>query len=262
MQVALATLWSCFPVSASGADVLLFSLLHTSSGSCCSPETNHGLLRSSRSPLFFLSLSLSLCFFESSLSLSPYCFFFPLSQVLSISLSLSYSLCFPLVTPKQPSLSMGIQDAQGKERGQDLSEAALSGEKERERGDLSLSSTPPHSVFLSVQLFPWKRCSQSSPPTLNLYLLYLFNCWCLAEVFREFFFLLCSSAADPQCGLQIRSCRVILLLLCGNTVQTFPISLLSQMHYQAATTETWCLLWWIQYLKKLSSLCKLIFIIL
>lgn len=184
MQVALATLWSCFPVSASGADVLLFSLLHTSSGSCCSPETNHGLLRSSRAPLFFLSLSLSLCFFESSLSLSPYGFFFPLSQVLSISLSLSYSLCFPLVTPKQPSLSMGIQDAQGKEGGQDLSEAALLGEK------LSLSSTPPHSVFLSVQLIllPWKRCSQSSPPTLNLYLFYLFNFWCLAEVFREYFF--------------------------------------------------------------------------
>lgn len=94
MQVALATLWSCFPVSASGADVLLFSLLHTSSGSCCSPETNHGLLRSSRAPLFFLSLSLSLCFFESSLSLSPYVFFF---SSLSGSLHLSVSLLLALL---------------------------------------------------------------------------------------------------------------------------------------------------------------------
>lgn len=76
-------------------------------------------------------------FFESSLSLSPYCFFF--SHVLSIFLSLSYSLCFPLVTPRQPSLSMGIQDAQGKGRGQDLSEAALlGGKKERNRGPLFL----------------------------------------------------------------------------------------------------------------------------
>lgn len=178
MQVALATLWSCFPVSASGADVLLFSLLHTSSGSCCSPETNHGLLRLSHSPLSFLSLSLSL-YFLSPLYLSLLTVFFLSS---SLHLSLSYSLCFPLVTPKQPSLSMGIQDAQGKGRGQDLSEAALPGEKRRERQGTSLSSTPPHSVFLSVQLilFPRKRCSQSFPPTLNLYLLYLFNCWCLA----------------------------------------------------------------------------------
>lgn len=146
MQVALATLWSCFPVSASGADVLLFSLLHTSSGSCCSPETNHGLLRLSHSPFFFLSLSLSLCF----LSLSPYCFFSP--RVLSISLSLSCSLCFPLVTPKQPSLSMGIQGAQGKGRGQNLSEAALPGEK-RESQETSLSSTPL--LSLSFRLYSW-----------------------------------------------------------------------------------------------------------
>lgn len=184
MQVALATLWSCFPVSASGADVLLFSLLHTSSGSCCSPETNHGLLRSSRSPLFFLSLSLSLCFLSPHyLSLLTVFFFLSLSQVLSISLSFSYSLCFPLVTPKQPSLSMGIQE-QG--RGQDLSEAALPGEKkERERqGDLSLSSTPPQSLSAQLILFCWKRRSLPSPPTLNLYLLYLFNCWCLAVLLR------------------------------------------------------------------------------
>lgn len=156
MQVALATLWSCFPVSASGADVLLFSLLHTSSGSCCSPETNHGLLRSSCTPLFFLSLSLSLCFL-SPLYLSLLTVFFSLR--FPPSLSLFYSLCFPLVTPKQPSLSMGIQDAQGKGRGQGLSEAALPGEKKRETGVLSLSSTPPHSLFLSVQLilFPWKK---------------------------------------------------------------------------------------------------------
>lgn len=76
MQVALATLWSCFPLSASGADVLLFSLLHTSSGSCCSPETNHGLLRSPHSPFFFLSLSLSLSSL-SPLYLSLFTVFFP-----------------------------------------------------------------------------------------------------------------------------------------------------------------------------------------
>ena len=128
--------------------MLLFSLLHTSSGSCCSSETNHGLLRSSHSPLFFLSLSLFLRFFESSLSLSSSYRFFRFSP------SLSYSLCFPLVTPKKPSLSMGIQDAQGKGRGQDLSEAALLGEKRARQGtSFSFPSTPPpHSLFLFTPL--------------------------------------------------------------------------------------------------------------
>lgn len=160
MQVALATLWSCFPVSASGADMLLFSLLHTSSGSCCSAETNHGLLRSSRTPppaLLFLSLSLSLFFWILAISLFSYQFF---SQVpsISVALSLTRSLCFPLVTPKQPSLSMGIQDAQRKWRGQDLSEAALPGEIRRRRGPLSLlySSSLALSVH-TVDFIPLKK---------------------------------------------------------------------------------------------------------
>lgn len=53
--------------------------------------------------------------------------------------------------------------------------------------------------------------------------------------------------------------KVILLLLCDNTVQTFPICLSSLLHYRETVTET-CLLWWIQYLKKLSSFCKLFFL--
>lgn len=78
----------------------------------------------------------------------------------------------------QPSLSMGIQDAQGKGRGQDLSEAALlGGEKGERRG-----TTP-----LSRCLRRRQRSSRFPPPTLNLYLLYLFNCWRLAAVLRNLF---------------------------------------------------------------------------
>lgn len=169
MQVALATLWSCFPVSASGADVLLFSLLHTGSGGCCSPETHHGLLRSlpplSSCRSHFLSL------------------FWVLFISLRFSPSLSHSLCFPLVTPQPPSLSMGMQDAQGKDRGQDLSEAALLGERKRDRVFLSC---PLLLNLIRSVLFPWKRCSWSSPPTLKLYLRFLFNFLCLAVRFLTF----------------------------------------------------------------------------
>lgn len=185
MQVALATLWSCFPVSASGADMLLFSLLHTSSGSCCSAETNHGLLRSSRTPLFFLSLSLSFCFFESSLSLFLPIFF---SGFLHLRVSFSHSLCFPLFTPKQPSLSMDIQETQRKGRGQDLSAAALPGGNKRD-GDLFLSSTPPpHLLHLSVLLIliPWKRCSRLLPRwtfTCSTCLIVCVWLWCSGKFF-------------------------------------------------------------------------------
>lgn len=180
MQVALATLWSCFPVSASGADVLLFSLLHTSSGSCCSPETNHGLLRSSHSPFFFLSLSLSLCFL-SPLYLSLLTVF---SLVFPPSFCLSYSLCFPLVTPKQPSLSMGIQGAQGKGRGQDLSEAALPGGNQRNRGPLF----PPLLLVLSVSkaVIPWKTftCSTCLTAAVRSIRVAFFSCPCWQRPLR------------------------------------------------------------------------------
>ena len=162
MQVAQATLWSCFPVSASGADVLLLSLLHTSSGSCCSPETNHGLLRSSHSPFLFLfSLPVALTFSLFSIFLSLL-FSLSLSRRFSPFLCLSpCSLCFPLVTPKQPSLSMGIQSAQGKGRGQNLSEAALPGGQRERRGS---SLCPPHSLSvlltLSLCLYRWFYSSE------------------------------------------------------------------------------------------------------
>ncbi|CAB1435562.1 unnamed protein product [Pleuronectes platessa] len=68
---------------------------------------------------------------------------------------------------------MGIQSAQGRGRGQNLSEAALPGGQRERRGS---SLCPPHSLFLSVPLVLSLRgrCSPSFPPTtLNLYLLYL-----------------------------------------------------------------------------------------
>lgn len=138
--------------------MLLFSLLHTSSGTCCSAETNHGLLRlcvcpPTPPPPLLLSLSLSviyLFFLCSSLSLSrflPFCFVS--SGCLHPGCCSPRSLCFPLVTPRQPSLSMGIQDAQRKGRGQDLGEAALPGEI-RERRGTSFSPPPPQPLRLAA----------------------------------------------------------------------------------------------------------------
>lgn len=153
MQVALATLWSCFPVSASGADMLLFSLLHTSSGSCCSAETNHGLLRlcvcpPRLHPFSCRSHFLGFFFMFLSISVSFLAIFFVFSGSLHPCFCSSHSLCFPLVTPRQPSLSMGIQDAQRKVGGQDLSEAALPVEI-WERQGTSFSPPPPQPLRLA-----------------------------------------------------------------------------------------------------------------
>lgn len=134
MQVALATLWSCFPVSASGADVLLFSLLHTSSGSSCSPETNHGLLRSSRSP-FFLPVALTFYFKSFFLPLLIYFFFFAqffFFPSLCLTLDRSASLWSH---QSSPPLSMGMPSAQGKRPGPQRS--SLPGRKNRSRGTLA-----------------------------------------------------------------------------------------------------------------------------
>lgn len=229
MQVALATLWSCFPVSASGADVLLFSLLHTSSGSCCSPETNHGLLRSSHSPFFFLSLSLSLCFFESSLSLSLLTVLF-----LVFSLYLSVSLLLALLPFGHAKAALPQHGHPGYPRGEKRPGPQRSSPPWRRKKE---RNTPPYSLILSLQLtlFPWKSSSQSSAPSLNLYLLYLFYCWWLAAVLRIFFFLLFMWAAGAHCDLHI-------------------LFSFSQWHYQETITRTQCLLWWLQYLKTFKSL--------
>lgn len=157
MQVALATLWSCFPVSASGADVLLFSLLHTSSGSCC-PETNHGLLRSSCSPFFSLSLSLSLCFL-SPLYLSLLTTFFFLSGSLQLCLSLTRSASLWSRQRSPPSV-WASRVPRGREEAR-TSAKQPSWEK-TETGDLSLSLLLTLSLSVQLILFPWKRCSQSS----------------------------------------------------------------------------------------------------
>lgn len=116
------------------------------------------------------------------------------------------------------------------------------GRNTRKTGDLFLSSTSSAapSGWTLWFYFPWKSCSQSSPPTLNLYLLYLFNCLCLTVAFREvfplFFFSLpplsgyVSLAADPQCGLQIRR---KLYCLCFAVIQSrLQIHLSLLLHYQ------------------------------
>lgn len=162
VQVARATLWSCFPVSASasGADMLLFSLLHTSSG-CCIAETNHGLLRLPPPPScrfhFFKALSLFLPVFF--LRLPPF----------------SHSIAFGRGSSRPSAWASRIS-----------LKTALLGWEER-TGDLFLSSTPTPCSLCLCSWFDstWKRCSLSSPPTLNLYLLYLSNCFCLVLAFRE-----------------------------------------------------------------------------
>lgn len=211
MQVALATLWSCFPVSASGADMLLFSLLHTSSGSCCSAETNHGLLRSSHNPLLFLSLSLSLCVL--------FCFFFPKSP---LSLFFFLTILF-LRFPQPPSLFLSLALLPFGHAKAALSQHGHRGCPEEAERPGSQRSSPPGrykqetgtsssllllllicSVSLLILFPPKKRCSQSSPPTLKLYLLYLFNCLCLVFGVGVVGFSLVSLATGPQCGLQMR----------------------------------------------------------
>lgn len=246
MQVALATLWSCFPVSASGADMLLFSLLHTSSGSCCSAETNHGLLRLCvcppihPHPSFCHSHFLLYFFLCSSLSLSrflPFCFVF--SGSLHPRFCSSHSLCFPLVTPRQPSLSMGIQDAQRKGRGQDLSEAALPGEI-RERRGTSFSPPPPQPLRLTELfgfIFPEKAAASRFLPrwTFTCFTCLIVCVWLWRSGRFSFFFLpplsgCVSLAANPQCGLQIRR---KLYCLCFVVIQSrLQIRLSSLLHYQ------------------------------
>lgn len=158
--------------------------------------------------------------FSSCRSHFPLCFLSPRylslltiffgSQVLSNTVSLSYSLCFPLVTPKQPSLSMGIQNAQGKRRGQDLSEAALQGEK-RGRQGTSLCAIPPHSLSVcTVDLIPLKNMWPVLL-SLNLYLLYLFNYWCLAVVF----FLLSSLAAHLSVAYRWEAAKLYCCRCCA-----------------------------------------------
>lgn len=152
MQVALATLWSCFPVSASGADVLLFSLLHTSSGSSCSPETNHGLLRSSRSPFF---LPVALTFYFKSFFLPLLIFF--LSFFLFSLLRFFPSLCLTLDRSaslwshqSSPPSAWACRVPRGREEAR-TSEEQPSREKEERRGT-SHASTSPHSVSMSVKV--------------------------------------------------------------------------------------------------------------
>lgn len=218
MQVALATLWSCFPVSASGADMLLLSLLHTSSGSCCSAETNHGLLRSSHPPTPPSCRSHFLCvccfvfsFFSQVISLFFFSYHF-VSQVPStLRLFFSRSLCFPLVTPKQPSLNMGIEDARRKQRGQDLSEAALLGEISKRQEPLPLfCSSSSSSSFAPSVCWSYSPKKDAASPLL---LRWTFTCstclivcvWlrCLGWGWWGGFSLV-SLATGPQCGLQMR----------------------------------------------------------
>lgn len=119
---------------------------------------------------------------------------FFLSLRFSPSLSLSLAL-LPFGHAKGAS-AVGIRGAQGKGRGQDLSQAALLGGKKR-RGT-SLSSTPPHSISNSLNL--------------SLYLLYLCDCWCLSEVLWQF------------TGCQINSCKLTLKLTHANTIKAYLIS--------------------------------------
>lgn len=158
MQVALATLWSCFPVSASGADVLLFSLLHTSSGSCCSPETNHGLRCLSRSPLFFLSLSLSLCFLSPHYLSFLTVFFFSLSGSLHLSVFLLLAL-LPFGHAKA-ALPQHGHPGEGKRPGPQWSSPP--GRKKKRDRETSLSSTPPQSLSVCTVDFVLLKKTRST----------------------------------------------------------------------------------------------------
>lgn len=146
------------------------------------------------SPLY---LSLSSCSFFLSVRFSP-----------SLSLSLSLTLLpFGHAEAALPQHGHPGCPREGKRPGPQRSSPP--GRNKSEWGDLSFSLTLLTCSFClySWLLFRWKSCSQSSPPTLNLYLLYLFNCWCLAVVLDwggGGSFLLSCFAADPQCGLQIR----------------------------------------------------------
>lgn len=150
MQVALVTLWSCFPVSASGADVLLFSLLHTSSGSSCSPETNHGLLRSSRSPFFFfLSLSLSILspFFSLFLSFFFLFFSFLCSDFFHLSVSLLIAL-LPFGHTKVALPQRGHAECPGEGKRPGPQRSSPPGRKKRGEGPLTLPLLPTLSPCL------------------------------------------------------------------------------------------------------------------
>lgn len=147
VQVALATLWSCFPVSACGADVPLLSLLHTSSGSCSVLRQTMGRCVH-LAPPFFLPLHTVPSF--------------PLYIHLSSSLLLALLLFGHI-------LRVGIQGARGKGRGQGLGDAALPQEQEGGRS-------------CRHNLFYVSEDDAATPLTQNLYMLSLCNYWRLAAL--------------------------------------------------------------------------------
>lgn len=150
MQVALATLWSCFPVSASGADVLLFSLLHTSSGSSCSPETNHGLLRSSRSP-FFLPVALTFYFKSFFLPLLIFFLSFFFSFLCSDFFHLSVSLLIALLPFGHTKVALpqrGHAECPGEGKRPGPQRSSPPGRKKRGEGPLTLPLLPTLSPCL------------------------------------------------------------------------------------------------------------------
>lgn len=165
MQVALATLWSCFPVSASGADMLLFSLLHTSSGSCCSAETNHGLLRLCVCPplhphpsscrshflLFFFYVPLYLCVI--------FCRFVSFSPVPSIPVSVPLTRSASLWSRRgSPPSSRASRMPREREEARILAKQPSREKYEKDGGPLSLLHLLSRSVWLnSLVLFPQKK---------------------------------------------------------------------------------------------------------
>lgn len=147
MQVASATLWSCFPVSASGADVLLFSLLHTSSG-CHRCHRRRRRHRPDTNPSHRDLVPLP--FFSSiSLTFSP---FFKPSPLPACS------LCFPSFSPQKPLFSSGVQAAL---RGRPL---GREGEPDSCFSPLSLRLSLCYLSVCTLDLI--SLSSQSSPSTI------------------------------------------------------------------------------------------------
>lgn len=130
--------------------MLLFSLLHTSSGTCCSAETNHGLLRLCVCPPHPTPTPPSVAL--------TFCYLFIFFMFLSISVSfLAILFCFLRLPPSRllfPSLALlpfGHAEAalpqhghpgcpeEGKRPGSQRSSPP--GRNTRKTGDLFLSST-------------------------------------------------------------------------------------------------------------------------
>lgn len=178
VQVAPATLWSCFPLSASGADMLLFSLLHTGSEGgcccCCSAETDHGLLRFCRNPpasstsaatyflLPFLLLSLSVIV-PLAISLCP----LPFLTIFSFPCHLAL-LPFGHATVPPP-FNQGILDAQRKGRGRGSGRSRPPRRNLRKTAEGRSSVSPPQLLITSLSSPKEAAVTRLHPPLYFFY---------------------------------------------------------------------------------------------